>query len=102
ERVDYRGKAPDRLAGAGRAHRDRMAVARGRQHDVERPRAQAQQRQLGDLHVERPRLRFGEDRRDIAALDGTALENLAEGVDPLPLDPVGQHDDGSWYALGAL
>ena len=57
------GQAADRLARAGRAHRHRMRIARRRHHDVERPGAEPQQRQLGELHVERPRLRLRQDRR---------------------------------------
>ena len=31
------------------------------------------------------------DRGGFVALDRTLLENLAEGIDPLAFDPVGQH-----------
>ncbi len=91
ERGDDRREAADRLAGAGRAHRHRMAVARGRHHEMERPRAEPQQRELRQLHVERARLGLRQDGGGVAALDRAALEDLAEGVDPLAFDPVGQH-----------
>ena len=89
--LDHRRKPADRLARAGRAHRHRMPVARRRHHDVERLRAEPQQRQLRELHVELARLRLGEDRRRVAALHRAALEHLGEGVDPLSLDAVGEH-----------
>ena len=89
--LDHRRKPADRLARAGRAHRHRMPVARRRHHDVERLRAEPQQRKLRELHVELPRLRLGEDRRGVAALHGAALEHLGEGVDPFSLDAVGEH-----------
>ena len=68
-----------------------MRIARGRQHDVEQLRAEPQQGKLGEVDVELPRLGFGENRGAVARLDAAALEGLAEGVDPLSLDPVGQH-----------
>src|SRR6476660_1308173 len=68
-----------------------MRIARRRNHDVEWAGTESQQRQLGELYVERPRLRLRQDRGAVAGLDGAARERLAEGVDPLTLDPVGEH-----------
>ena len=66
-------------------------VARRRHHHVERPCAEAQQRQFGQMHVERARLRFGQDRGRVAALDSAAFEHLAERVDPFAFDAIGEH-----------
>ena len=63
---------------------------------MKRPRAEAEQGEFRELHVERARLRLGEDRGGIAALDRAAFEHLAERVDPLALDPIGQHG-GAFY-----
>ena len=81
----------DRLAGAGGADRHDLAVARRRHHDVKRPCAHSQQRQFGEMHVERARLGLRKDRRGVAGLDRAALENLAERVDPFRLDAICQH-----------
>ena len=54
-------------------------------------RAEPQQRQLGEMHVHRPRLRFREDRGGVAGLDGATLEDLREGVDPFAFDAVREH-----------
>ena len=51
-------------------------------------RAHAQQRQFGDVHVERTRLRLGEDRSGVARLHGAAFEHLAERVDPFRLHAI--------------
>ena len=91
ERADDRRQAADRLARAGRAHRHRMPVARRRHHDMERPRAEPQQRELGKMHVELARLGLRQDRGGVAALHGASLEHLAEGVDPFSFDAVGEH-----------
>ena len=88
-------KLADRLARPGRAHGHGMAVARGRQDHMEGTRAQPQQRQLGQMHVEGARLRLRQDRCRVAALHRAALHHLAEGVDPLSLDAIGEHAGAS-------
>ncbi len=84
-------KPPDCDTCPGRAHRHGLRVARRRHHDVKRARAEAQQRKLGEMHVQRARLRLRQDRRGVARLDGALFEDLAECVDPLSLDAIGEH-----------
>jgi hypothetical protein len=84
----HRPKPRDRFAGAGRTNRNDLPVARRRHHDVKGTRAHPQQRQFGEVNIERARLRLRQNRRGVARLDRAALENLAERVDPFCLDAV--------------
>src|SRR5262249_19638755 len=89
----YDGPEPlDCLARTGGADWHNLLVAWRRNHDVERSRAHPQQRELGQMHIERARLRFGQDRSGVTRLDRTTLKNLAERVDPFRFDAVGKHD----------
>jgi len=83
--------APQPSTITGILHRHGMPVAWARHHDVERPRAEPQQSELGELHIELARLRLRQDRGAVARLDAAALERFAERVDPLSLDAVGEH-----------
>jgi hypothetical protein len=58
---------------------------------VERPRAEPQQSKLGQVNIELTGLRFGQNRRGVAAFDGTTLKHGAEGVDPFSFDAIGKH-----------
>src|SRR5262249_42923938 len=91
QRAHDRPEATDGFARTGRAHRHRMRIARRRHDDVKWPRPKTQQGEFGEMHVERPRLRLRKNRGGIAALHGTTLEHLAEGVDPFSFDAVGKH-----------
>jgi hypothetical protein len=88
---DDRREAGDCHACPRRAHRDRMRIARRRQHNMEYPGAEPQQGQFSEVDIELPRLGFGENGSAVTRLNAAALERLAERVDPLALDPVGQH-----------
>ena len=64
QRRHHRRQLADRLAGARSSAPAPDGGLRGRRHDdMERSRAQPQQRQLGKVHVELARLRLRQDRR---------------------------------------
>jgi hypothetical protein len=68
ERLHHRLQAADRERGAGRA--DRNAAHRRRHElDVERPRAELEQRELGELDQHPARLGLGKNRDHLAGLD---------------------------------
>ncbi len=48
-------------------------------------------RKFRQMHVELTRLRLGENGGGVALLHRAFLEQLAEGVDPLSFDAIGQH-----------
>src|SRR6267143_1345498 len=58
---------------------------------VERIGTHPQQGKLGQVDVERARLRLRKNRSGVAGLDRAALENLAERVDPFRFDAIRQH-----------
>ena len=62
-----------------------MALRRRRQHHVIGPRAKAQKRELGELHIELARLGFGEDRHHLAIGHLAHGKGLGEDIDPFPL-----------------
>ena len=80
-----------RPRGSGRAHRDRGRLPRRRHHDVERPRAEARKRELGKVHIERARLRLGEDAHRLIGRDPAEPEQRSEILDPFGFDAVAQH-----------
>src|SRR5262249_20843524 len=79
------------LARSRRAYGRGMRVARRGDHDVERPRVEAQQSELCELDIECARLGLRQNGGGIALLYSTACEDLAKRVDPFALDPVRQH-----------
>ena len=63
--------------------------------DVERPRAQAREGELGEPHVQLSRLRLRKHRADVARYDLAAREDVREKIDPLAFDSVSDHGRGS-------
>ena len=91
ERGHDRRQPGDDVRGARRAHRHRRGLRRRWQHEVERPCAEAQQRQLDKLHVDGARLGLGQDGDRLALGDLAQIEHPNEGVDPLALDALDKH-----------
>ena len=91
QRADHRPELLDRDAGAGGADRNHLAVARRRHHDVKGFGAHPQQREFGEVNVERARLGLRQNRRGVAGLDRAALENLAERIDPFCFYAIREH-----------
>ena len=92
------GERPDRrpqpLQGgrrAGGAHRHGSGLRRRDDRDMERPRAAPEQRKLGQLHIEPPRLGFRKDRDFLALPHLAEAEDGVERRDPAFLYAVGEH-----------
>jgi hypothetical protein len=58
---------------------------------MERLRAQAMQREFGELYVERAGLALGQDRANVAAADLAQGEHLREKLDPFAFETVSEH-----------
>ncbi len=91
ERADRRRQALEGDRGAGRADRDGRLLARRGHDDVERARAELEQRELREPDVQRARLGLRKNRAGVARRHFAFREDVREQVDPLALDPVGQH-----------
>src|SRR4029077_16593350 len=59
---------------------------------MKRSGAHPQQGKLGEMDIERARLRLRKDGGGVAGFDRAALKDLAECVDPFRLDAIREHD----------
>jgi hypothetical protein len=75
---DGGGQRLQRVRRAGGADGNRHGLDRRDHLHVERPRAEPQQRQFCQLHVDGPRLRFREDRADLSRRHLAKLEHPDE------------------------
>ena len=91
QRLDHRAQPLNHVGRARGTHRHRRRLGRGRHDHMERPGAQAQQGQFGQVDVDLPGLGFGEDGDLLARLDLAVFQRRDEGLDPPVFDAILEH-----------